>query len=234
MKTKNNDGQEYLDRIAHVLGFTFKNDTLLLTALTHRSYLVENKQSQFSDNQRLEWFGDVVLGLVVTEYLYEKLPESDEGVLSKLKSQLVSQKVLAKFSRTINLGNYLLLGKGEDDTGGRRRDSILSDALEALIGAIYLDHGLTEAREFILKYHGKEMEKVRKTKPKGDFKSLLQEKLQKDGSPAPVYELLMQSGPDHKKVFTVRLCVKDREYCGTGFSKKEAEQMAAWVAMDHV
>ena len=155
-------------KLEKTLDYEFRDTALLVTALTHRSYIAERKKLNVTDNQRLEWLGDSVLGLVVTEFLYERLPESDEGVLSKLKSQLVSKTALARMAKAIKLSEYIFLGKGEDETGGRDRESILSDALESLIGAMYLDNGFPAAKSFILRFHESEMTRVMTSKQMKD------------------------------------------------------------------
>ena len=227
-------GTDHINDIQKKLDYEFKDTKRLRMALTHRSFVAERKKEDLGDNQRLEWLGDSVLGLVVSECLYDQLPECDEGLLSKLKSQLVSKHALSRLAKSIGIGGFLYLGKGEEEAGGRHRDSILADAVESLLGALYLDGGLKLARRVILKYHKKEMERIISTKPMRDYKSLLQEHLQKKGFAAPVYDLFTQTGPDHKKTFTVRVEVEGSPFHGTGSSKKEAEQMAAWVALDEL
>ena len=211
--------------------YKFRNSLLLAEALTHPSLAYESKQPQF-DNQRLEFLGDAVLQLVVTERLYRHFPECAEGEMTKLRSRVVSRRALAKFAMMIELGDYVLLGKGEESTGGRRRVSTLADAFESLIGAIYLDTGLEAARELILRLFEKEIEGMTESPDERNPKGELQECLQAIHPVAPVYRIVSESGPDHRRVFQAEVVWQEKLLaCGRGKSKKEAEARAAAEAL---
>ena len=209
--------QEELEK---VLSYTFKDKNILKEALTHRSYHCHGAHH----NERLEFLGDSVLGLVVAAYLYRTLDTKEEGVLSKIKSNLVSRRNLYTWAAGLNVGKFMLLGAGEIATGGRDRQSILSNAMEALIGAIYLDGGFDAAAAFIKNWlHTQKIE----VDP-GDYKSTLQEYLQKHKKPIPEYTVISKIGPQHEQVFTVSVVVNGREIGrGNGNNKKTAEQEAA-------
>lgn len=213
-------------------GYSFKSVYFLKRALTHSSYLNEGIIDAEESNEKLEFLGDSVLELVVREYSIKKFPENDIGSISKFKSRIVSDRFLSRIGKGIDLGNYLLLGKGEDAAGGRLRDSIIAAALEAVIGAIYLDGGLEHARLFVLK---KVIEKAESSEflDLKDYKSRLQEVVQKEYGTFPVYNLIEETGPVHDKTFRVCLEVnKDSFGYGIGKSIKEAEQMAAKEALE--
>ncbi len=201
---------------------------LLVLALTHRSFAHE--AGGLPTNERLEFLGDTVLGLVVTEALYRRHPDQSEGELAKMRAATVSQRALAGIARTIDLGAYLLLGKGELATGGRDKDSILSDTLEAIFGATYLTHGLEVARELVERLVGPTLEAAADLGAGLDWKTSLQELAAKAGLGAPVYDV-RGTGPDHARTFTARILLAD-EVCGEGVgpSKKVAEQEAAAAA----
>ncbi|MDY3796522.1 MAG: ribonuclease III [Agathobacter sp.] len=209
------------------IGYNFKNEALLKQALTHSSYAHEQRKKN-SDNERLEFLGDAVLEIVSSEFLYLNYPDKPEGELTKLRASIVCEPTLAMCTNQIKLGDYLFLGKGEDMTGGRMRKSILSDALEAVIGAIYLDGGFANAKDFVLKYI---MTDIEHKQLFYDSKTILQEIVQGQHQKVK-YELIDESGPDHMKSFTVRACVGDEEISiGTGATKKAAEQEAAYKAI---
>ena len=185
----------------NVIGYCFKDKNLIKTALTHTTYANEHLHSNIMHNEKLEFLGDAVLELVSSEILYRSYTDLEEGDLTKLRASLVCEPTLAMDAKTINLGDYLLLGKGEDKTGGRERDSIISDALEAVIGAVYLDGGLDEAYKFIAKYI---MNDIENKKLFSDSKTLLQEKVfAKDNNSILSYEIVNETGPDHNKCFEV-------------------------------
>ena len=195
-------------------------------ALTHKSYTAQRKQA---DNERLEFLGDSVLGLVVAGYLYQSFADVGEGALSKIKSNLVSRHNLYFWAKEMNLGQYMFLGPGEISTGGRERESILSNAVEAVIGAVYLDGGFEEARRIILAWLATQNIAANS----GDYKSVLQEYLQKRGKSAPVYEVISTVGPEHDKVFTVNVLLDGKKLAGgKGKNKKSAEQEAAKSALE--
>jgi ribonuclease-3 len=213
------------------IGYKFRNPFLLAEALTHPSLGHETQQRHF-DNQRLEFLGDAVLQLVITEHLFRHFGNEPEGKLTKLRSRLVSRDILQTHAATLDLGRHLLLGRGEEASGGRERISTLADAFEALIGAIYLDSDFEEARKFILTQSRAELESVAQEpvdiNPKGD----LQELLQSISPTSPVYETISESGPEHDKTFVVRAIWEGQELGqGTGRSKKQAETAAAEEAL---
>lgn len=210
--------------------YTFRNEELILEALSHSSYANEKKKGRNS-NERLEFLGDSVLSVVVSQYLFENYTDLPEGELTKIRAALVCEKSLHKFALRIGLGEFLLLGKGEEHTGGRERPSILADAFEAVIAAIYLDGGLEAARMHILRF-------IPKTIPQnhavlfGDYKTALQEVIQKNPEEKIEYVLQSESGPDHNKTFVVEVCLNSNVIGrGEGKSKKEAEQHAACEAL---
>ena len=210
------------------IGYHFKNESLLRQALTHSSYAHEKHMKKFSDNERLEFLGDAVLEIVSSEFLYNNYPLKPEGELTKLRASIVCEPTLALCTKEINLGDYLFLGKGEDLTGGRKRKSILSDALEAVIGAIYLDGGFANAKDFVLKYI---MTDIEHKQLFYDSKTILQEVVQGRHENL-IYCLIDESGPDHMKSFTVEVRVGEKVLStGTGATKKAAEQEAAYKAL---
>lgn len=211
-----------------IIGYRFQNTKLLQQALTHSSYANE-KHMKHADNERLEFLGDAVLELVSSEFLFSNYPEMSEGDLTKLRASLVCEPTLAGCTASIQLGGFIRLGKGEDQTGGRERKSILSDALEALIGAIYLDGGFTNAKEFIHRFILSDLEHK---KLFFDSKTILQEIVQADAGESISYRLVGEEGPDHNKSFHVEVCIGE-SCCGAGKgrTKKAAEQEAAYQAI---
>lgn len=213
------------------LPHTFAHRELLEAALTHRSYANETPGVRES-NQRLEFLGDSVLGLVVSEYLYQQNPDWPEGDLSKLRAAVVCEGALARRARALHLGDPLRLGRGEAGTGGRDRDSNLADAFEALVGAIYLDSGLEAARKFVLAQLTPELAAARTGDRIADYKTRLQEHLQRFSAESPVYQMAGEEGPDHAKTFAMTVIWGGRALGrGSGRSKKEAEQEAAREAL---
>lgn len=209
------------------IGYEFKDKELLRLALTHSSYA--NEKGNKRDNERLEFLGDSVLGFITAEYLFKSLSDRPEGELTKLRANAVCEKSLAQFAAEINLGEHILLGKGEIMTGGRERPSILSDAFESVIAAIYLDGGMDQAEKFVLRFVSKT---TTDTVQATDYKTLLQEVIQKNPDEHLTYSLAAQSGPDHDKTFTVEVFLNSN--CigtGSGHSKKKAEQAAAREAL---
>lgn len=216
-----------------ILGHTFEDIKLLKLALLHRSYGNENKEYKKISNERLELLGDAVLDLVVTEYLYKNFKNSSEGDLAKLKSMVVSEPVLAKMSRKLNLGNYLYLSRGEEITGGRDRSSILGDLFESILGAIYLDSDLETAKKYALPYLIYEIEHIYENDELIDFKTTLQEYSQKKYKEVPTYDLIGEIGPDHEKLFKIGVFINNELVgSGSGKNKKTAEQKAAKHACD--
>lgn len=218
-----------LDDFEEIIGYKFKNQGLLRQALTHSSYAHEKHMRKHADNERLEFLGDAVLELTSSEFLYAAYPEDAEGNLTKRRASLVCEPTLAYCTKQLKLGDYLYLGKGEDMTGGRGRKSILSDALEAIIGAIYLDGGFTNAKEFVHKYILTDIEHKQLFY---DSKTILQEIVQAEYKEALSYHLLKEEGPDHDKRFIVEACIGTRHVGeGVGHTKKGAEQEAAYHAL---
>lgn len=223
-----------LNKLQSKISVRFKNKSLLIRALTHRSYSNEINTT-IRDNERLEYLGDSVLGLVVNEYLYKRFEKYHEGDLAKIKSAVVSEETLAKIALEIEVGKYLLLGKGEELSGGRDRSSILANTMEALIGAMYLDSGLKKTKNFILSLLKKHIDSVDKKPSLRDPKTSLQEKVQKKYKEKPVYELIDEKGPDHKKEFSVRLVIHGENIIiGKGTSKRKAEMNAAKKALTYI
>lgn len=212
------------------LGYTFKNIKLLETALTHSSYANENKHLKLECNERLEFLGDAVLGMVAAEYLYDSRDMLPEGQMTRLRASMVCEQSLAETAERLGLGKYLKLGKGEQHSGGSRRPSILADAVEAVIAAVYIDGGFKKAvsiiRKFILKPVGAET-------VKRDYKTVLQEEVQKKSGQVLEYKLTGEYGPEHNKSFEVEVLLNGCAIgCGIGRSKKEAEQNAAKQALE--
>ena len=212
------------------IGYTFKDKTLFKQALTHSSYANEHRHEGLKDNERLEFLGDAVLEIISSEYLFYNYPDMAESEMTKLRASIVCEPTLALCTHEISLGSYLFLGKGEERTGGRNRDSIVSDAMESVIGAIYLDGGFASAKEFIHKFILKDIEHK---KLFYDSKTILQEIVQSDYKGKEIeYVLTGEIGPDHDKKFVVSLVVGDKTLGeGTGRTKKAAEQEAAYRAI---
>lgn len=213
--------------LEHRLNYYFNDKNLLKNALIHRSFGNEHRNYKNINNERLELLGDAVLDLIVAEYLYHKYPEESEGTLAKIKSMAVSEPVLASISRKLHIGEYLLLSKGELVTGGRERPSILGDVFEAVLGAIYLDSGFAEAKEYVLFHLQDAIDHIESFEETLDFKTILQEYCQKNFKEVPEYVLVGEEGPDHKKQFEMQVNVKEYKACAKGRNKKVAEQTAA-------
>lgn len=215
-----------LNEFQSKIGYTFKNRHLLEQALTHSSYANEKHMKKHSDNERLEFLGDAVLEIVSSEFLFINYPQKPEGELTKLRASIVCEPTLALCTKPLDLGKYLRLGRGEDHTGGRKRKSILSDALEAVIGAIYLDGGFTNAKEFVLRFI---MTDIENKQLFYDSKTILQEMVQSRQEAPLSYEIIREEGPDHNKSFEVCAKIGDEEVGrGAGRTKKAAEQVAAY------
>lgn len=219
-----------IEEFEEIIGYRFKNKDLLEQALSHSSYANEKKRHGGS-NERLEFLGDSVLSIVVSDYLYKNI-NVPEGDLTKMRASLVCEKSLFVFAREIHLGEFILLGKGEENTGGRERPSILSDAFEAVIAAIYLDGGIEPAAKHILRFMPEDIKRTKKP-VLSDFKTLLQEVVQKNPEEKVEYVLIGEEGPDHNKRFVVEVCLNSQVIGkGKGRSKKEAEQLAAKEALE--
>jgi len=226
------------DSIQQAIGYVFKQPRLLEQALTHKSYVNEIRAKGDQDNERLEFLGDAVLSLVISDVLAATFPESTEGELSKRKARLVSEAVLARVARRLDVGRVLRLGRGEELTQGREKPSLLADALEALIAAIYLDGGLEAAREFTLRVYGPDLAESQNLEGLSlgeDYKTRLQEWCQRHFDVLPLYVVIRESGPDHQKSFEVELSIRG-EIVGSGMgrTKKEAEQKAARQAVERI
>ena len=226
--------EKQLMKLQSAIKIRMKDIALLDRALTHRSFSNENSKI-YRDNERLEYLGDSVLGLIINEYLFKHYEDYLEGDLAKIKSTVVSEDVLQQVANEINLGAYLLLGKGEENSGGRERASILANTVEALIGALYLDSGLKKTKELVLSMMKRHIEQINRMEYLRDPKTALQEYVQKKYKEKPVYEVVQEKGPDHQKEFTVRLVVQGREILtATGSSKRRAEMEAARIALCHL
>lgn len=216
-----------LESLEEKIGYRFSNRQLLEEALTHPSVAYETRGPRF-DNQRLEYLGDAVIQLAFTSELYARFPEREEGPLTKLRSRLVSKEALSRFARVIGLGAYLRLGKGEESSGGRRRDSNLADAFEAMVGAVFLDRGFKAAQGVLLENFASYLEEAAAKPEDNNPKGELQEILQAINPTSPVYEIVSQEGPDHERNFVARVLWREQELGkGSGQSKKEAETAAA-------
>lgn len=208
--------------LENLIGYCFKDQAILKEALTHKSFAGEHRSAHH--NERLEFLGDSILGAIVADYIYCQCPHSEEGVLSKIKSNLVSRHNLYLWAKDLELGRFLCLGHGELATGGRQRDSILSNAMEAVIGAVYIDGGYPAAEQVVLPW----VRTQQLTQDSGDYKSTLQEFIQKRSRHTPQYEVVQTVGPEHDKVFTVEVSLDGKRLgTGKGKNKKLAEQDAA-------
>ncbi len=216
-----------LEVLEDILGYRFKDKKLLVEALTHKSY----KQSY--DNERLEFLGDAVLDLIVGEYLFFKFKTSDEGKLSKIRASLVNEDGFDRLARSINLGEYIYLSNAEENNGGREKPSLLSNAFESVIGAIYLEAGLEKAKEIAIKLLERNYKDISLDSLFRDFKTTLQELTQARFGLTPEYKVIASRGPDHKKEFEIAVCIEEKEYArALGKSKKIAQQEAAKKALE--
>lgn len=223
-----------IEELTLYTGYKFKNIDYLMTALTHSSYTNEcRKDTAIVCNERMEFLGDAVLQIIISEYLYKEYPDSAEGFLTKLRQHLVCEETLAKLARKISLGEFLILGKGEDQNGGRTHDSILADAFEAYLAAVYLDMGcdVSFLDVFLIALMKDELAECEKTRG-GDYKTKLQQLVQQDGKEQLKYVVTAERGPDHNKTFEVDAMLNSNVVGhGVGRSKREAEQAAARAAL---
>jgi ribonuclease-3 len=228
--------RDEFDALQTRVGYRFRDRGLLEHALTHRSRASEDQSGAVADNESLEFLGDAVLGLVVAEALYRRFPMFDEGLKSKIKASVVSTASLARHAEAIQLGEYLLLGRGEEKTGGRFKQALLADAFEALIAAIYLDGGLEAAADFLRRELDEDLVSgATQTIVGHDYKSALQERLQALGRSLPAYRVASASGPDHRKIFTIEVLVGGEVVASaSGTAKKQAEQEAARQALSQL
>lgn len=218
-----------LSELEKRIGYQFKDRKLLKQAVTHSSYANEQKINKSSDYERLEFLGDAVLELVSSDFIFKENVNMSEGQMTKLRSSIVCEPALAYCARQIGLDQYILLGKGEESTGGRKRDSIISDVMEATIGALYLDGGMEQAKMYIHRFILSDLENKQLFY---DAKTVLQEMVQQEGKSTIKYDLVKEEGPEHDKTFTVHVVINDQEAGeGVGHSKKAAEQQAAYNAI---
>jgi ribonuclease-3 len=221
-----------ISHLENSLGYCFRDKKIFLEALTHKSFFHENPDKADAYNERLEFLGDSVLGFVVVEYLFLSDYKLTESVMAKTKSYLVKESVLSEIANAIFLGKYLRLGKGEEVTGGRTKRSLLADAVEALLGAVYIDGGYEKARSLIIRLFKEKIDKIILSGEFHDFKTELQEKTQLLFCTIPEYKIIRQEGAEHKKLFTIEVYIEGERYGdGTGKSKKEAETLAAKEAL---
>ena len=220
-----------LTQLERRLNITFKNRKLIRQAFTHSSYVNEHRRKTFKDNERLEFLGDAVLELAISEFLYRHFPHMSEGEMTKMRANIVREESLVAFAGELNLGAYILLGKGEELSGGRKRPSLLADAFEAFVGALYLDQGLTAVQQFLQSYIFPQIDEGRFARVT-DFKSQLQEKVQHDGMGELKYVIVEERGPAHNREFKAEVRLSGIALgTGVGRSKKEAEQRAASEAL---
>jgi ribonuclease III len=221
----------HLSEVEERLGYQFKNKKLLAQAFIHRSYYNEHREHVEEHNERLEFLGDSILGLLISDYLYHHLPTQAEGELSRLRAHLVEASSCAKFLMQLGLAPYVLLGRGERMNEGRGRETILADLFEALLGALYLDGGIAEAKRLFWMHFEKEIQVILEH-PARNWKAELQDYSQKKYQKPPLYKVVSETGPDHSKIFLVAAFLDDQETGrGSGSSKKEAEQSAAQDAL---
>lgn len=229
------DFRRTLADLEHNAGLQFKDKTLLIQALTHRSFAQQNKHAK--DNERLEFFGDAVLKLIVSDFLFHKFPSYSEGQLTKTRAQIISDKLLAKMASHIRLGNYIRFSYGEEHSGGKTRPSNLADTFEAILGALYIDRGYEKTKDFFISLYEKMDEKFDDLDLE-DYKTILQEKVQKNKEGLPIYTLEKTDGPEHKKLFFISVSANFQNQTfqgkGQGISKKEAEQLAAKDLFDEI
>lgn len=226
--------RESIPKIEEILGTVFENKDLLMLAFVHRSYVNEHRDEIDQHNERLEFLGDSVLGLVVADFLFRRLPSYPEGSLSQLRSRLVDATACARFIQKLKLGDYILLGKGEQLNEGKTKGSILADVFEAIIGAMYLDGGFGVARSFICFHFEPEIEEAIGS-PTRNYKAELQDYSQKKYQKPPAYRVVEETGPDHAKIFHVIVSLEGQDLgAGMGSSKKEAEQRAAFEALGKI
>jgi len=221
------------DSYQRALGMAFNNKTLLEQALVHSSYLNENPDFGLPSNERLEFLGDAILDFIVAERLYREFPKLPEGELTEIRASLVCRETLAEIASSLKIGDWLLLGQGEETSGGRTRQSNLANAMEALIGAIYLDQGLAKTRKFVLRQLKPFLKRVKYGEISPNYKALLQELIQSKEHLTPTYHLVAATGPDHDKQFIVEVLVESEILGqGTGRNKKTAEMQAAKSAWE--
>ncbi len=224
-----------IEEVEKILGYTFKDKNILMTGLTHSSYANDYLGSSTRGNERLEFLGDAILDMVIGADLYYRFPEKQEGFMSKLRAEIVCEEALGKVAEETHLNEYMLLGKGEEVKGGRKRYSITSDLVEALIAAVYVDGGILPAIDTVNKLMASTIERASKDRFPADYKTRLQEYFQKNGKIMPEYRIVGEEGPDHDKTFTAAVFLSGKELArGAGRSKKEAELRAAQEALKNI
>lgn len=222
-----------LDDFQNIIGYRFNNIELLKLALTHSSYGNEHRKERYENNERVEFLGDAALDLIISRYIYDMFPFMPEGELTKLRAGVVCETSLAKVAVKLNIGEFLMLGKGEENTGGRSRESILADAVEAVIGAIYIDGGFDSVEKFVINILADAVEELKTSFRTIDCKTHLQEVIQKTSKSPISYVIIDEKGPDHNKVFVAEVRHGGKVIgMGSGRSKKEAEQSAAADALN--
>ena len=231
--------KEEWETLCNRLGYKFDNPSILRQALTHKSFLPAEKEDNFGDNERFEFLGDAVLDLIISEMLMEKFPQLEEGGLSKFRASLVSESGLKKQAQALDLGSCLLIGRGEEITGGREKTSLLADTFEAVIAAIYIDsrkkHGISKIKRVIQELFLPQLPNDAEGYITRDYKSELQEYVQKIFGIASTYQLIEETGPDHQKEFTMAVYIREKEFGrGSGASKKVASQLAAENALQKI
>lgn len=226
--------QQNISLIEKIIGYTFSDKEILLSAFIHSSFLNEYKALPVKHNERLEFLGDSVLNLLIAEFLFRNFPERPEGDLSSLRSSIVSAQSCTEFIQSLGIENFLLVGRGEQLSGRLRKTSILADLFEALLGAIYLDGGFDQVRHFFFTHLSSSLDSMLQ-KPQLNFKAELQELVQKTRKLIPQYEVIEETGPDHQKQFKIGVFIEETLIgSGIGTSKKEAEQLAAKEALNHL
>lgn len=230
MKKKRNSMD--IEKFEKKIGLNFKNKELLKRSLTHRSFLNENSSDELKNNERLEFLGDAVLELVISEYLFHEYPDRPEGELTSFRAAVVKTDSLAKISKKLDIGEFLLMSKGEEMTGGREKDYLLANAFEAIIGALYTDQGYEPVKEFLTKHLTPQISTIVKYRLDIDSKTKLQEKTQDIFKTTPTYKVIKEEGPDHDKRFTIVVKIKGKVYGeGEGITKQKAEDAAATQAL---
>lgn len=225
--------RDELKKLANRFGYAFKNQELLNKALTHKSFANENQLLGLKDNERFEFLGDSVIDLIVSRYLVHQKLDMSEGELSKIRAQIVNEQSLADFAREIDLGSYMLLGKGEESSGGREKNSLLSNTFEAVIAALFVDSSYDEVYQMFLNLYRTPIDRITEEKRIADYKGQLQKHCQSRILAKPHYRLMSENGPDHDKVFNIQAFILGEPYgVGMGKTKKEAEQAAARISYD--